>query len=180
MMIGEDAPHLMIKKRIDWAVPGILGGLAAVLFVMAAVSGGVYRHLAARVERVEAWPTTTALVVLNEMKMVDGLNRNTGKWDKVPRLTLEYTYEVGGRSYTGKNVDVDGTGGKFVNTDYPVGSRMPVRYDPADPSIAGVKTELKAEMNVHWFLYAGAGVAALGLLFAGFAVRSLRRQRAST
>lgn len=159
-------------------MPGILGGLAAVLLLMAAVFGGAYRHLSARVERVEAWPTTNASVVINEMHLVDGLNPNTGKWDKVWRLTLEYTYEVNGRRYTGKNIDVPGTGGKFVNTDYPVGARMPIRYDPADPSIAGVKTDLETEMNVHWFIYAGAGVASLGLIVAGFATRSWWRQRA--
>jgi len=170
----------MTAKQIDWTVPGILGGLAAVLWLMAAAAGAIYSHLAARVERVEGWPTTNAVVVINEMKMVDGINPNSGKWDKVPRLTLEYTYKVDGRSYTGKKVNVDGTGGKFVHSAYPVGSRMPVRYDPSDPSIAGVKTDLKTEMNVHWFIYAGTGVALLGLILAGLAARSWIRQRAAT
>jgi len=170
----------MTAKRVDWTVPGILGGLAAVLLLMAAVCGGVHRHLTARVERVEGWPTTDAVVVINEMNVVDGLDSSTGTWGKTLRLTLEYTYEVEGRKYTGKNLNVDGTAGKFAHTDYPVGSRMPVRYDPADPSIAGVKMGLKSEMGGHWFIYAGAGLAAVGLLLAGLAARSWLRQRAAT
>lgn len=170
----------MSAKSIDWIVPGILGGLAAVLWTMSAVFVAVYWHLSARVERVEAWPTTDAVVVVNEMHSVDGINPNTGKWDKVPRLTLEYTYEVGGQSYTGKTVHVAGTGGAFDHTAYPVGSRMPVRYDPAEPAVVGVKTALEAEMKIHRFLFASAGLTALGLVLAGLGLRSWLRQRKAT
>jgi len=150
-----------------------------VLWLMAAVFVVVDSHLSARVARVEGWPTTDALVVVNKMEIVDGLNPNTGKWDKALRLTLEYTYEVDGRSYTGKNVNAPGTGARFADSEYPVGSRMPVRYDPNDPSVAGVKLDLKTAMNGHWFIYASTGIASLGLILATFAARSLLRQRAA-
>jgi hypothetical protein len=55
---------------------------------------------------------------------------------------------------------------------------MPVRYDPANPSIAGAKIDL-SEMKTHWFTYAAAGIGALGLMLAFFAGRSLVRQRAA-
>ena len=121
----------------------------------------------------EAWPTTDAVVVVNEIRIVQGLKLNTS----YPLLTLEYTYEVAGRSYTGKNVNVDGTAVKFDDKAYPVGSRMPVRYDPADPSIAGANIELAPEMKGYGLIYLGAGIAALGLFLAFFAVRSWLRQR---
>ncbi len=169
----------MSAKRIDWTVPGILGGLAAILWLMAAGAAAFNSYLSGTVERVEAWPTTEATVLENHWETYQGRNPNSGKIEPMPILKLEYSYEVGGKSYTGKKINVDRTGGRFVDTDYPVGSRMPVRYDPTDPSIAGVKMDIENEMSLGWFSYLIGALTTLGAVIAGFALRSWMRQRAS-
>jgi hypothetical protein len=143
--------------------------------LMAAACGAFYWHLAGRVARVEAWPTTDAVVVVNETRIVQGPRLNTS----YPLLTLEYTYDVAGRRYTGKNVNVDGTAVKFDEKAYPVGSRMPVRYDPADPSIAGANLPLVPEMKGYGLIYLGAALTAVGLFLLFFAEWSWLRQRAA-
>jgi hypothetical protein len=172
----------MPAKKIDWTVPGILGGLAAVLWLMAAGFYAFYSFLSGTVERVEAWPTTEAVVQVNHWETYQGRNLNTGKYEPMQRLRLEYSYEVDGKSYTGKEVNAPRTGGKFGRDEadaYPVGSRMPIRYDPGNPSVAGVKLELENEMKLGWFNYLIGGLVALGLLLFGFGTRSLLRQRAA-
>lgn len=169
----------MSAKAIDWTVPGILGALGVILWLMAAGAFAFYSYLSGTVERVEAWPTTEALVLVNHWETYQGKNPNSGKIEQMPILKLEYSYEVDGKSYTGKKANVDRTGGRFVDTDYPVGSRMPVRYDPTDPSIVGVKMDIENEMSLHWFIYLIGALTALGAVFVGFAARSWLRQRAS-
>lgn len=170
----------MPKKPIDWTVPGILGGLAAVLWLFAGLFYAFYSHLAGRVERVESWPTTEALVLVNHWETYQGLNRNTDKYEPMPILRLEYSYEVDGKAYESKRGNnIDGVGGRFDYDAYPVGSRLPIRYDPDNPSISGAKMDLENEMNLGAFKYPIGALTAIGLVLFGFATRSLLRQRAA-
>ncbi|MBL8741361.1 MAG: hypothetical protein JNK04_09710 [Myxococcales bacterium] len=68
-------------------------------------------------------------------------------------MKLAYEFGVAGNSYTGTNVNVDGTGGRLVDSGYPRRRTYALRDDPADPSIAGVKLELEGEMKPGWLVY---------------------------
>lgn len=157
-------------------------GLAGVLWVLAAVSLWVGRTFDARTDAARMWPTTSGVVVLSKASVVDYWDPKTRQNQKREHLDFAYTYEVGGRSYEGKRFDTSGawpTGGtaKAFAADYPVGRPVQVHYNPEDPSRSGLGVEGPGQ--TLGFLLIAIGCGAVGLVFAGFGVRSLVRSRSA-
>lgn len=172
------------KPRDDGSssVAPILLGLAAVLWVLAAVSVWVGRSFDARVDRGRAWPTTGGAVVRSEVIEFDYRDPADGQTRRKQRLDFAYTYEVGSRSHEASNFDVSGAwpaGGSMsaFAAEYPVGRQVQVHYDPDNPAHAGLSVEGPGQTGGFQIL--ALTLFALGIPFAGFGVRSLVRRRAT-
>lgn len=161
----------------DWIVGAILGGLAAVLLLMAAVFGVLGWSFASTVAATKAWPTTEGVVVKHEVTEYDYRDPKNGQLYKRSKIDFAYSYEVAGKSYTGTRFNVSGAGRPMADYE-PLGAAVVVHYDPADPATAGLSVEGAAE-NPAWF-YASGALAALGAVLAFFGARSFLRWRAAS
>src|SRR5205085_1016604 len=97
-------------------------------------------------------------------------------------IDLAYAYDVDGVRYEGRNYDVEGSWDSSalerIAAENPVGARVRVYYDPSDPKAAALSTEVSSVSRVFQAL--GVLLAAIGSVFAFFAMRSfLRRSRSA-
>src|SRR5438105_5754868 len=108
------------------------------------------------------WPSVTGIVTLSRVEQVLFGNRGGGDWKSV--LRLEYSYDVAGRSYTGKRIAMDPSGwfslgsAAELHRKYPQNKSVAVFYSPAKPELS---TLAKGVPRHLWSFYAIAGMFAL-------------------
>ena len=147
-------------------IPLALGGIFAVLGVILLVIG---RRDQARARKAEAWPTLNGMISSSRIDKQTRTDRSQGR--TYTRTTyapvVEYTYEVGGRTFQGNkifpgaNMSFDlGTAQGIINR-YQAGQPATVHYDPADPTQAVLETKSK---GANLMLILGAVFAVVGLI----------------
>ena len=135
----------------------LLGGLSA-------VSEG---RILLRAQASALWPVATG--ILQSVRVETGRTKTTsGRW-----LVVQYTYEVRGVRYTGRNLwppgihsGMAGDEVDLLAAQWTPGKPVPVRYDPADPAASALLPGLSAGMtgNLLLALLAVFGGAAILLL----------------
>jgi hypothetical protein len=188
---GARSPAPSLPKRFDPHPPPsghtattkpdrtylIPAGLALVLVLMAAAFYGAGRYYGGKFEERSSWPSTQGVVVKNSTGTYRHRDTKTGVWENRAYRNFEYTYEVDGRAYSGtefgysEGVTVD------MDAQYPVGAKVPVFYDPADPSQAALIVGFSISPTPLYLM--GIGMLVLCLPF-GYAAYRMARARAST
>ncbi|HEV2866992.1 MAG TPA: DUF3592 domain-containing protein [Allosphingosinicella sp.] len=145
---------------------GVMGLLCALLSGWVVVSD--HRQIA----EARSWPSTPALIVGSWVDVQRGGGRNHST-----RYTpkLNYTYSVGGRSYTNhyiwltttKSFSSRNRAATFLR-DYPRGATVPVFYNPADPQRSALLIQSGAAP-----MYA---LLAVGLVLVGVGIWLFRRE----
>lgn len=141
----------------------VFGGLVFVLVFAGIGAFLLYRSLQTR-KRAEAsqnWPSTLGQVVESRVTHSTSIDSEGGSSDTYSPV-VEYTYQVGGQEYRGKDIAFGfkqgyGSPGKAeaVTARYPEGGSVTVYYDPANPKQAVL------ERKVGGF---GVGLA-IGIIF---------------
>ena len=143
-----------------------LGSVFFLLGVGLAIFGFVQRKKA---KTTESWPTASGSIVSSRLDQNTRTERRDGHSYTSTSYTpiVEYTYEVGGKTYQGNKVfpgasmSYDhGTAQGIVNR-YQPGAAVTVHYDPADPTQAVLETKSKGG---NLFLILGAVFAVLGMI----------------
>lgn len=116
----------------------IPAGLALVLVLMGAAFFGAGQYYGGKFEERGSWPSTEGVVVTNVAGTHMVRDSKTGYWHERAHRNFEYTYAVDGRTYTGTEYGYHEGGFVDMDARYPVGTKMPVFYDPADPSQAAL------------------------------------------
>lgn len=128
-------------------------GLAALVFFMA------YRR---RLGRANAWPVVPGEIVESRVEERGALDSGPARRVHVP--IVEFHYTVDGNSFASRQVAIGlGMSGSRAVADrvvgrYPVGAKVEVHYDPANPSEAALENPMRAS----WVL--------LGIAAACFAI----------
>jgi hypothetical protein len=105
-----------------------------------------------------AWPVAPGSVIASTVSTVGG-SRSSNL-----RIDLEYRYVVGGREYIGTKYSLMSIAAdwfeppKQLAARFPTGSRVSIHYDPADPSVATIRTGL-ASYDVGLLMLYGALVS---------------------
>lgn len=165
-----------IGEIVDWlqphfppgaVVPGVLffaaAGLVLLLFLIFnwRIAGAAAR-----------WPTTTGTILSSvaeprRTSAADGRAQTATIWSSV----IEYSYRVQDRDYHGTRLafgaDVAGPRdlAEKVVARYPVGSKVTVHFDPANPSVAVLDTHVAFAWSTLILMMAFFGVA---LFFSGW------------
>ena len=143
-----------------------LGGAFFLLGAGLAVFGFVQRKKA---KTTETWPAAGGSIVSSRLDQNTRTERRDGHSYTSTSYTpiVEYTYEVGGKTYQGNKVfpgasmSYDhGTAQGIVNR-YQPGAAVTVHYDPTDPTQAVLETKSKGG---NLFLILGAVFAVLGMI----------------
>ena len=152
------------RRRASIAILRVLGGL----FVLGSAWG-----IWAVVEdsrwaiRSAGWPVGRGVILAGS---VEG---QRGRYYTTYRILLSYRYKVGDRYFDGSRVNFEGQNDTYYLRseatarllDYPVGTPVAVRYDPADPRRccleAGLRPEYVCSTIVFFILMATIGFGAL-------------------
>jgi hypothetical protein len=126
------------------------GGWIAIAFALA--FPGIIAVAAAvkigEAKRAATWTKASGRVTRSELATETRYDKQV----QVPRI--EYEYKVGFHTLVGKRVNfaelIAGAQAKEALARYPVGTSVPVYYDPADPSKAVIERELPAFINAIW------------------------------
>ena len=109
-----------------------------------------------------SWPSTIATITTS--RIVKALFSGTGQSRSKPVLELQYTYTVGGRTFTGKRITMAPNGWFSVGTPaglhqkYPQGAEVSVVYNPRKPAMAALERGLPGRL---WSFYAITGLFAV-------------------
>lgn len=128
-------------------------GLAALVFFLA------YRR---RLGRANAWPVVAGEVV--ESRVEERVALDSGPKRRIYVPIVEFRYEAGGNSYASRQVTIglEMSGSRAIADRivdrYPLGAKVEVHYDPANPSEAALENPTRAS----WVL--------LGIAAACFAI----------
>lgn len=148
-----------------WWIPLVLAGLCLLLGGGLAAVGA---SMLSSANAVASWPSTEGLVVRSEVHERTWRNpRDYNDFRRYRETDLAYTYAVAGQQLTGTQLDptgVDGTRGPELAARFPVGARVRVWYDPANPSRAGLQGQASG-VTRYVLLGAGALVCLLALPF---------------
>lgn len=133
----------MNVAALELLVPGSIGLLLCALFARSC-----QRTLKlARASR--DWPTTSGRVVANRTLVVRKSHTNPGV-----RVDITYEYELGGVRHQGTRVRFARTNNlakedaERTAQSYPVGSRVTVHHDPAEPGLATLETTVPRHVQV--------------------------------
>lgn len=147
-------------------IPLLLGGVFAVLGVGLLIFGLRERKKA---RATEAWPTVNGTIVSSKLEKNTRTDRRDGRTytHTTYAPVVEYTYEVGGKTYQGNHIfpgatmsyDL-GTAQNIVNR-YQLGLPATVHYDSANPTEAVLEVKAKGG---NLFVIIGAVFAVLGII----------------
>ncbi len=156
----------MDSTLITLLFPLCLGGIFAAIGIGLLIFGLRERKKA---KAAEAWPTVNGTIISSRLDQNTRTERRDGRTYTHTSYApvVEYTYEVGGKTYQGNHIfpgatmsyDL-GTAQNIVNR-YQPGSTATVHYDPADPMEAVL--EIKAKGG-NLFLILGGVFAVLGIV----------------
>ena len=102
-----------------------------------------------RMNIVSKWPSVTGTVLTS---MLEVRNSEDGT---VNYPLVQYGYQVGGQTFQGSRIapgmEVGGSGAGKVIARYPVGTQVPVFYNPQNPSDAVLEHKAPAQFWI-WFI----------------------------
>ena len=140
---------------------------------MTAGSIAWYVWASGRVAEARQWPSTEGRVVASGVERNRRDNYETDSQgrrrqvDPTYHARVEYTYRVGGRSYTSDRIWIadgeaweDEYGAQDFVADYPPGSEVELVYNPADPSDAALIVQAPTRLI---FIVTGMGLAFLAV-----------------
>ena len=118
--------------------------MCGAVFILGFIGAGIfliYRSVQSRkkAQASQGWPSTAGLI--NESRVAHSTHTDTDG-DSSDSYTpyIEYTYQVGGQTYTGRDLTFGFTQGygneakaQSVLAKYPPGAQVSVYYDPTDP-----------------------------------------------
>jgi hypothetical protein len=144
----------------------MLAALFVLVIALGALAAGVGYVRAAH--RMRGFKTTKGTVIGREVVAIPPFDRREGRWGRgggySPKFT--YTYEVGGKGYTGEKLGYATSGLKRSIAEQEAEAmpeQVDVHYSPADPTEAYLRTN---SATVGWFLTALGVVLGLGALVA--------------
>lgn len=156
----------MDSNLLGYVIPIILGGIFAVLGIVLLVFGLREKKKA---KETESWPVVDGKIVVSRMDQQTRTERDDGHTHTRTVYTpiVEYTYEIGGKTYHGNRIfpgstlsyDL-GTAQGIINRYQPE-STAKIHYDPSDPSNAVLETQSKGG---KLFLIIGIIFAVLGII----------------
>lgn len=155
----------------SWAGTGIALGLAGVLVLLAIVFALVGRSVRGESEASRTWPSINAVVTQSEMVSHQDRDPRTGTARTWRGAQLTYEFTVGGRVYQGSRLSASVTN-SVTEADlarYPVGRRMDIVYDPADPRRSAVHAG-DGSGDIGFTILTGV-LGTLAAAFVGLAVR---------
>jgi hypothetical protein len=155
----------------------IPAGLAAVMLLFGGTMIGVGKLLTGAAEERRSWPSTEGVVITNWRATKPTVIRDpkTGNTRESWGAILEYTYEVDGREYTGNGSGYGRIDPADSQTRFAVGTKVPVFYDPEDPSHAALTLDEGDPGDITTpFLWLGFGSMLIGMPFAYGAYRVWR------
>ena len=138
--------------------------VAGALFILGGLVLLVVRRRRSALSRASrSWPTVSGTVLASEVRRY-GVTESAGR-RYYPAVT--YRYEVDGRTYSGKRMYFDEVGSTEswaaeLARKYPVGSTVPVYYDPASPERALLEPRRSGSYNYGCI---GCSFIALGIFF---------------
>lgn len=153
--------HMILKAYFPDANPALifLFGFPGIFILALALS--LLRGLSV----IKRWPAATGIVTTSEIRPLGLAAHGAGGAAAIAERThttylpvVEYSYTVGGKAYAGRTVRLDtelsgrAAYASRITARYPVGSRVQVRYDPADHSRAA----LEFRADVAWLLLVAA------------------------
>jgi hypothetical protein len=168
----------------DNLIPFLFALVCGGFFILLLAAVGIFliiysRRSSKKADASLSWPATPGTVTFAEVKR--GTNRDDdGNESYVYYPSVQYTYQVQGQSFTGRNIAF---GGKLASNDpaqaekelarYPLNGQVPVYYNPDNPSEAVL--ERKAA-GAKWGLVVGIILLVVSICMAcplliGIAVR---------
>lgn len=157
----ESTSHIVVQ---------VIGG---VLFAIGVLIGYGMVRTRARSASWAYWPVATGTIVVSEVTVAtQRLIQSTGP-TKIYGTDIRYEYEADGRSFTGDTVTLGGTAetsasegsSEALVARYPLGAKVDVYYDPADPSTSML--EPASRSGIFNMMMVALGFVVVGsLLFA--------------
>lgn len=90
------------------------------------------------------WPAVDGTILESRVAQGSNPGRRAGARSPTWRAVVRYEYRVGGQRFEGDRIDFRTGGGEREARDdaaaFPVGAIVPVHHDPADPSLAVLRT----------------------------------------
>ncbi|MFI5014980.1 MAG: DUF3592 domain-containing protein [Hyphomicrobiales bacterium] len=153
------------QQDAGFSVPWWFIGLPILLGVVILYLAWLIRQQVGEARASRSWPTIAATVLSGQVTEKTNFDAETGS-STVYVPNLRYSYEVGGKSFEGHRlrlgeVEMSKKGALAVLARYPVGSRIEVHYDPAEPSSATIE----AKGAGIGYLVFGVVALTLGLLY---------------
>lgn len=149
----------------------IPAGLAAVCLLLGGIMFAVGNGLANRAEETRSWPSTEGVIVTNVMTTVEYRDAKSGQWYERPQRVLDYTFEVAGRSYTGHDLGWGDMPKMDLDKEFPVGAKVPVYYDPSDPTRAALIVDVSISRTPFYAIGSIVGAVALPFLYLSYRLR---------
>ena len=125
------------------------GNIVRALLALVGVAGAAYIFIVAR--RSASWPRVNATIVVSRVE----------RPSKATSASIAFTYTVDGCAYTsrriaiGPNVSTTGDHAERMVAAFPVGSSVPIAYDPRKPSYGVL---LPGVLPRHFFVVMAAAV----------------------
>ena len=151
---------------VTFLFPLLAGGVFAVLGIGLLIFGWRERKEA---KATEAWPTVNGTITSSRLDQNTRTERREGRTYTHTSYApvVEYTYEVGGKTYQGNHISPGaamsydlGTAQNIVNRYQPA-SAATVHYDPTNPMQAVLETQTKGG---NLFVIVGGVFAVLGVV----------------
>ncbi len=141
----------------DWfvAVP------IALLVVAAGLAWFVRSQLAA-IRQARSWPTANATILGSSIS-----SQQIGEGEMY-EPKVRYAYEVAGQRYESERIRFgrfweSQNGARAILERFPVGSSVPVYYDPADPAIATLETTAASKFRLYSLSFAVLALAGMAV-----------------
>lgn len=155
----------------------LVGALASIIFGLSFAYSGYngYRHS----QQGTKWPTVEGQILESRVEQTGGrYRRRGGRYRGEFTPIVRYSYQVNGGVYEGsKLTSTDSSGSKVTMErklmEYGVGTKVPVYYNPADPSDSLLEPGEQSNDLIR--LITGLLMTAVGAVFAVGAFLGLRR-----
>jgi hypothetical protein len=126
-------------------------------------------------ERSETWPSAPGVIVHSELR--EHVRERFLSRDKVSyQAVIEYTYEVEGETYTGRQISAGGGHPKLSAKElvewFPVGRRVKVYYDPDSEDAVLFPGSFNSSYSM---LFWGAAIFVIGIVVIVLSVRKIMR-----
>ncbi len=121
----------------------ITGGCLCLCLVLAPLAFFLYYKNKQKISASQAWPATNGQI--KAAQVIEDSNPEGSTY----AADIQYTYQIGGQEYIGKNIAIGGEGSslsaKTVKDQvarYPVGKQVTVYYNPARPEEAALERRI--------------------------------------